>query len=149
MKPYYKRHSNISVIFVLLAVFAASVFISGCSSTGAFIASNRTNVELGGANYKIVATNVTGESEAGYLLGITWNAGVANTTVALARVSGSDALYRDAIQNLWQNYEAKNGSVDGKKVALINIRYDSDNLNLLLYTGTHVSIRADVIEFTD
>ncbi len=127
----------------------SSLFFSGCSSTGAFIASNRTNIDLGSANYKIIATNIAGEAEAGYLLGVTWNTGVINSTLALARVSGSDALYRDALQNLWQNYEAKNGSVVGKKVALINIRYDSDNLNLLLYAGAHVSVRADVIEFTD
>ncbi|HKI47151.1 MAG TPA: DUF6567 family protein [Balneolales bacterium] len=148
MKPLY-THTRYTLLIVLLSAVLSLSFLSGCSSTGAFIATNLTNVELGRTNYKIVATNVSGEAEAGYLLGFTWNTGVTNTTFALARVDGSEALYRDAIHNLWLSYETKNGSAEGKKLALINIRYDSDNLNLFLYAKAHISVRADVVEFID
>lgn len=148
MKSNYTRRPVQLGTFLILSVFIVSL-LAGCSNTGAFIASNRTNVDLGAANYKIVATDVAGESHAGYILGLTWNTGVVTSTFALARVLGSDALYRDALHNLWQNYEAQNGSVDGKKLALINVRYDSDNINVIFYTEAHVSVRADVIEFVD
>lgn len=137
------------LLYAVFTVLAFSTVLSGCTSTGAFIATNLTNVELGQTNYKIVATNVTGEAEAGYLIGFTWNSGVANSTLAIARVMGSEALYHDAIQNLWMNFETKNGSIEGKKLALVNVRYDSDNLNLFFYTQAHIIIRADIVEFTD
>lgn len=148
-KVIHSQKSNHITLFIILITALSVGLLSGCTSTGAFIATNLTNVELGRTNYKIVATDISGEAESGYILGFTWNTGVANTTLAIARVDGSEALYRDAIHNLWLNYETKNGSVEGKKLALINVRYDSDNLNLFLYAKAHVSVRADVIEFTD
>jgi len=125
----------------------SALLISGCANTGLFFATNNTEVELSSNNYEIVATNVSGEAEAGYLLGISFSAGAATNTVALARVSGSGMLYMEALENLWKNYEEKHGSVIGKKLALVNVRYDSDALNLILYTKAKISIRADVVEF--
>lgn len=57
---------------------------------------------------------------------------------------------KQALENLWSNYEAENGAVVGKKLALVNIRYDSDASNYLLpYSKMRVSVRADVVEFID
>ena len=53
----------------------------------------------------------------------------------------------EALENLWKEYEEKHGSVIGKKLALVNVRYDSDALNLILYTKAKISIRADIVEF--
>lgn len=125
------------------------VLLSGCSSSGAFLASNQTNVELGEANYTIVATGVHGEAEAGYILGLSYSSGFIANTFALARVSGTDKLYSDALDNLWENYESNHGAIGDKKLALTNVRYDAEILNLLLYTGTKITVRADIVEFNE
>ena len=127
--------------------FIGALLLSGCASSGLFFSMNNTSVELSENNYEIVATNVSGEAEAGYLVGVSFSAGAATNTMALARVSGSGMIYMEALENLWKNYEKEHGSVIGKKLALVNVRYDSDELNLLLYTSAKISIRADVVEF--
>lgn len=124
-----------------------AILLTGCANTGLFWSANNTEVELSSNNYEIVATNVSGEAKAGYVLGVSFSAGAATNTLALARVSGSGMLYMEALENLWKNYEEKHGSVLGKKLALVNVRYDSDALNLLLYTEAKISIRADIVEF--
>ena len=113
------------------------------------MAGNVTDVQLQRNNFKIVARNVSGEAQAGYILGGTYSMGMASNTFALFRVSGSGMLYKEALENLWKNYEAANGPVEGKKIALINVRYDSDVLNLFIYTQPKIIIRADIVEFTD
>lgn len=133
-------------LFFPVALITA-ILLSGCASSGLFFSMNNTAVELSENNYEIVATNVSGEAEAGYILGFSFSAGAATNTLALARVSGSGMIYMEALENLWKNYEEKHGSVIGKKLALVNVRYDSDALNLILYTKAKISIRADVVEF--
>ena len=135
-------------MYRLLILFFAILLI-GCVNTGMFVAINETNVELSEANYNIAAANVTGESSAGYLLGFSYPFGATTGTLALVRVSGSGMLYREALENLWQQYTEKYGDIKGKKLALVNVRYDIDTINLILYTEARVSIRADVVEFTD
>jgi hypothetical protein len=56
-------------------------------------------------------------------------------------------LYAEALQNLWNNYEANHGAMGDKKLALTNVRYDTDMLNLILYTKVKVIVRADIVEF--
>jgi hypothetical protein len=68
---------------------------------------------------------------------------------AIFKVSGTDRLYTDAINNLWKDFGKKNGDIIGKKYALVNVRYDAKVLNLLLYTSVMISVRADVVEFVD
>ncbi len=125
----------------------SAILLSGCANTGLFLSMNNTDVELSENNYEIVATNVTGAAEAGYIFGASFSAGAVTNTIALARVSGSGMLYMEALENLWKDYEEKHGSVIGKKLALVNVRYDSDALNLILYTKAKIAIRADVVEF--
>ena len=96
-----------------------------------------------------MATDVAGEADAGYLFGVSYSLGSITETLALGRVSGTGFLYQEALEKLWQNYEKMNGPVTGKKLALINVRYDSDFLNLLVYTKVKISIRADIIEFVE
>ena len=123
--------------------------LAGCSTGGVFTSGNVTDVQLQRNNFKIVARGVTGEASAGYILGGTFSVGMATNTFALVRVSGTGMLYKEALDNLWKNIEATYGSIEGKKVALINVRYDAEALNLILYTSPHISIRADVVEFTE
>jgi hypothetical protein len=124
---------------------------TGCVTTGSFPSANVTNVELSEGNYEIVATDVAGEASAGYILGFSAGFGVGSqmSTLAVARVQGEGTLYREAIQNLWANFRAEYGEVEGRDLALVNVRFDGDALNLILYTRPIVSIRADVVEFTE
>ena len=136
-------------IFIACIILTAGLFLSGCATGGAFMASNETEVQLQKNNFKIVARNVSGEAQAGYLLGGSVSMGMTCNTFAILRVSGSGMLYKEALENLWKNYEAANGPVEGKKIALINVRYDSDILNLFIYTQPKIIVRADIVEFTD
>lgn len=136
------------IIFLLL--FPALLFLlSACSTGGAFVAHNVTNVELSDSNFKIVDRNLEGYSKADYIIGISYSTGFLTNTLALVRIGGTAKLYDDAIQDLWKKYEEKHGDTKGKRLALVNVRYDTDMLNLLLYTQTKLYINADVVEFTE
>ncbi len=131
----------------LLLIITAAFILSGCSNTGAFLSANQTIVNLNEGNYTIAATNVTGESESASVFGVSYSTGLMAGTFAIARVEGTGMLYAEALENLWLNYEAANGTARNQKLALANIRYDSDILNLVVYTKVKVIVRADIIEF--
>lgn len=132
---------------ILLLTLLVGVTVMGCTSSGAFISANQTVVNLEEANYSLQATNVMGQSEAGYVIGISYSSGLFANTIAIGRVEGTGMLYAEAIENLWNNYEQTNGSVEGAKLALTNVRYDTDILNFILYTKVKLTVRADIIEF--
>jgi len=130
-----------------LPILFISFLLAGCSNSGAFLAVNQTVVNLEEGNYTIQATNLSGESSAGYILGLSYSSGPVANSLAIARVSGTGMLYAEAIDNLWTSYEEQYGTVRGEKAALTNVRYDADMLNLILYTQVKVTVRADVILF--
>ncbi|WP_340104920.1 DUF6567 family protein [Rhodohalobacter sp. 8-1] len=132
---------------IIMLFILASLLFTGCSNSGAFLALNQTVVNLEEGNYVIEATNISGQSSAGYILGLSYSSGPVANSLAIARVSGTGMLYAEAIDNLWASYEAEYGTVRGEKAALTNVRYDADMLNLLLYTRVKVTVRADVILF--
>jgi len=127
----------------------SALFLTGCTTSGAFLSLNQTTVNLEQANYTITATSVSGYSEAAYVLGVSYGTGFTVNTLAAGRVEGTGLLYKEALESLWVNYEKNNGAIDGKRLALANVRYDTDILNLLIYTKVMVNVRADVIEFTE
>lgn len=129
-----------------LLLLLAAVFVSGCTNTGAFLSGNQTVVNLNEGNYMMAATNVTGTSEAAYVFGISYSSGPMANTIAIARVDGTGMLYADAMQNLWENYTSEHGTTDNR-LALANIRYDTDIINLFFYTKISLTVRADIIEF--
>jgi hypothetical protein len=132
----------------LFSLIIAALFLTSCMTSGAFVSSHNTSVELSEANYEVVAANIQGTAKASYLLGFSYSYGIVSNSVSLARVGGSAFLYQDAIADLWSNYEMENGSVEGEKLALTNVRYDSDILNLLVYNEITLSVRADIVKFT-
>ena len=134
-------------LFLAVVLVVSLLILSSCSNNGMFVGLNQTSVELGKANYEIVASNVLGQSQAGYVLGFSAPLGAATNTFAVARVNGTGMLYKEALEDLWKNFEAEHGKIDGRKLALANLRYDSEALNLVVYTEVKVFIRADVIEF--
>lgn len=124
-----------------------ALLLTGCTSTGAFLSANQTIVNLNEGNYSLTTTNIFGESEAAYVFGLSYSNGFAASTLAIARVEGTGQLYAEALENLWQNYEKNHGMSKDHKLALANVRYDTDILNLLLYTKVKITVRADIIEF--
>lgn len=132
---------------LILPLIFVMVLLSGCSNSGAFLAGNQTIVNLNDGNYVIQATNMSGESSAGYLLGISYSNGLVANSFAIARINGTGMLYAEAIEDLWASFETDYGTVRGEKAALINVRYDTDMLNLVFYTKVKVTVRADVILF--
>lgn len=130
-----------------LYLMVLAIAFAGCTNSGAFIAANQTIVNLNEGNYSVKVTDVQGEAEAGFILGLSYSNGLTTSTLAIARVNGTDKLYAAALENLWGNYADDHGSIDNEKLALVNVRYDADILNLVLYTKVKVTVRADVIEF--
>ncbi len=132
-------------LFLLFILFT----INGCGTGGTFTALNNTNVELSQSNYNIIAKDVSGSSVQGYILGFSFTQGAQVSAFGFVRAAGTDKLYDTAVKELWKNYEEKYGSKEGKKLALINIRQDSELLNTIVYTQVKHFITADVIEFVD
>jgi hypothetical protein len=129
-------------------VALAALTLTGCATSGIFNSANLTNVELSEGNYRMVATNVAGHSEAGYVLGFSWSYRAEPRTLALFRADGDEMLVSTAMEDLWASFEAEHGRVAGRKLALVNVRFDNDAANYLgLYSQQKVTIRADVVEF--
>src|SRR5690554_1919723 len=135
-----KNISHIIFIFLVAVCF-------GCTSSGFHASSNITNVRLSEGNYNIVANSVRGEAEARYILGYSYGFGVYNQTMALIPIDRERDLHVRAIDRLWRNFEMVHGKAEGRKLALVNIRYDSQAVNLFFYTRPKVIVVADVIEF--
>ena len=130
-------------------LIALLVLVSGCAAGGAFQANHVTSVELSEPNFNIVARGLSGTAMQGYLLGISISQGSDVNMFGFVKVAGVEKLYDTAIKDLWKNYEKDYGSAEGKKLALINIRHDSEILNTILYTQAKYFITADVVEFVD
>ena len=133
--------------FVLFLVGAA--VLTGCAQAGMYAAGNVTAVELAEPNFEIVGTDVGGKASASYLLGVSYSVGNRTESVSLVRIKGSGELYREAMADLWDQFAEGHGPVEGRKLALINVRYDTSVRNYLLYNRAELSIRADVVEFTE
>jgi hypothetical protein len=56
-------------------------------------------------------------------------------------------LYKTAIQNLWATFEAAHGKAENRRLALVNVRYDSESVNIFFYTKVTTVVVADVVEF--
>ena len=138
-----KRLITLFVAIVLLIV------LSGCGTSGAFRSNQVTNVELSEPNFNIVAKDVTGSSMQGYLFGLSISQGSEIGIFALVKVSGVEKLYDSAVKELWKNYREKYGDIEGKKLALVNIRHDTELLNTFVYTQAKYFITADVVEFIE
>ena len=136
-----------------MRLFGLSVVLTtlvGCASTGRFSSTNLTNVELSQSNFRIIASNVSGEASADYLLGFSIAKGGEMHTIALIPLGGDRMLYKVALENLWRNFEQTHGNIKGRSLALVNVRFDADALNVLVfYTRPKISVRADVIEFVE
>ncbi len=53
------------------------------------------------------------------------------------------------MDNLWSRFAEERGPVEGRKLALVNVRYDTSARNYLVHNETEPSIRVDIAEFED
>ncbi|MGC1243982.1 MAG: DUF6567 family protein [Chryseosolibacter sp.] len=135
---------TLALLTVLLLML---ILVNGCTSTGVTASSHVTNVQLTEPNFRMVMPNVSGEAASDAILGLSFSFGMATSQVALIPLSKNRMLYQAAMKKLWENFEAANGPVSGRRLALTNLRYDSDCLNVIVYTKAKTVIVADVVEF--
>lgn len=133
-------------ISIVLAIALASL-LGGCASSGLTASTHRTDVGLTNNNYRIVATNITGEATSEGVIGFSLGIGMGATQFTLIPLTPDRTLYKNAMEKLWANFEAKHGPVTNRTLALANLRYDAETLNTLVYTKLKIVIIADVIEF--
>lgn len=48
-----------------------------------------------------------------------------------------------------ENFREKHGAPKGRQLALVNVRYDAEALNTIVYTHLDINVVADVVEFTE
>lgn len=134
-------------IYVPVLLFGLAVLSTGCASSGLTASSHVTNVQLTNPNFHIVATSVSGEASSKGVLGVSVGFGMAASQMSIIPLTKDRMLYRAAMKDLWANFEKQNGPVANRRLALVNIRYDSECLNLFLFTRLTSNIVADVVEF--
>jgi hypothetical protein len=132
---------------LMLSIIAIVSVLSGCAAAGLTASTHRTDVGLSANNYRIIATNVVGEASSEGILGASFGVGMGASQFSIIPLTPDRTLYKIAMQNLWANFELKNGSPANRTLALVNLRYDSETLNTFLYTKLKVIVVADVVEF--
>lgn len=135
----------LSKIYLLVLV----IVLSGCASSGINLSTHVTNVELSEPNYTLVAKNVSGTATIKGALGLSYGFGLGASQISLIPISKDRMLYKRAMEDLWSKFEMENGNTENRKLALVNLRYDSQSLNTFLYTKLTVEVIADVVEFEE
>jgi hypothetical protein len=138
-----KKTTLISAAILLAFIITTS----GCFTSGAMVSTNSTMVQLSQPNFKVIATNVTGQAKADYLFGASIGIGMYAQTYALIPLQKDRALYKKAIEELWKKFESTYGKSEGRRLALVNLRYDTEALNVFFYTSPRLTVIADVVEF--
>ena len=135
-------------ILLVASIVALALTGLSCSNSGSI--QNET-VLIMNDQHSYVARGVSGTAGFEHILGFSGANGASNSTwtFALFRVGGTATPNQEAIKNLWDNFEKEYGPINGRNLSLVNIQYDSEVLNLGLYTSTDIIIHADVVEFKD
>ena len=89
-----------------------------------------SSISLSKHNYKIVKANATGKSEGFSFLGL---------------IPVKSPTYTEAITRLYQSAPV----TEGKAQALVNTVYEHSSSYFILFSLTKITVRADLIEFTD
>lgn len=89
-----------------------------------------TRVNLSGQNYKIVKANVIGSSLGFSFLGL---------------FTFKSPHYDEAITALYQDAAFS----EGKALAIVNVVYENSSSYFILFALPKITVRADIIEFTD
>ena len=130
-------------------VIASSILLCSCISCGVNLSTHVTQVGLKVPNYQMVARSVSGSATVEGVLGVSYGFGLGASQLSLIPMSDNRTVYKTAMENLWSDFETDHGSIAGRKLALANMRYDSETLNTFFYTKLTVEVIADVVEFED
>lgn len=137
------------LIIARLIAILLSLTLSHCVSSGGYRPANVTMVELNKGNFSVIATTVSGTSSSGYLIGFVIPSEYNNFAISVTRISGSDTNKKDALKNLWRNFEKEHGAVKERKLGLVNVTYDVEAANWFgVYASETLTVSADVVEFT-
>lgn len=123
--PTHRRGVLVASVCLLVVFLAA-----GCTSTGTFPQTSGTQVDLSRKNFRVVKANAIGTSSGFKLLGF---------------IPFAAPTYSEAMSNLYQ----KAGVTEGKAQTLTNVTQERSSLYLVLFSIPKLTIRADVIEFTE
>jgi hypothetical protein len=115
------------IIYALLILLLA---FGGCSGKGVFKVSSGTQVDLSRKNYRVVKSNAVGTSSGFRLLGI---------------IPFASPSYTSAMSDLYKDAKVQDGSAN----ALVNVTQEESGLYLILFSIPKLTVRADIIEFTD
>ncbi len=120
-----KRSTALTAVCMLVTLLAV-----GCTSTGTFPQTSGTQVDLSKKNFRIVKANAMGTSS-GFKL--------------FCFIPFTAPTYSEAMSDLYQ----KAGLTEGRAQTLTNVTQERSSLYLLLFSIPKLTIRADVIEFTE
>lgn len=131
-----RRSKRSRLVFVKWAVALSAVCLvlivgsSGCTSSGKYSATSETRVDLTKANYRVVKANAVGSSS-GFKLFMVIPIVPTRYTTAMGRL------------------QEQAGVTEGTAQAVVNVAQEQSSLYLLLFSIPKLTIRADIIEFTD
>ena len=115
---------------LLLVGLVLAVVAAGCASTGTFPHASGTQVDLNRKNYRVVKANAVGTSMGFRLLGL---------------ISIVPPTYAAAMSDLYLSAGVREGSAQ----ALVNVTQERSTVYLILFSLPRLSVRADIIEFTE
>jgi hypothetical protein len=116
---------------ILGTLVLATGILAGCTATGRFDGVNDTQAVLARKNFRIVKANVEGTSTGFTLLGV---------------ISLTPPTRAAAVAHLW----ASSGLQPvGGAYALANLAVDESNGYFILFSTPAVTVRADIVEFTE
>ncbi len=137
---------------ILISAFSATLALSSCVSHkmgGENVAT--TDVRLEQANYRVIATQVKGESTGFHILSAIPNSIPSSLSdlgelVRLSPDGGitiQDATKVKAVEDLYKNC----GDLRNRPTALINLRTQTGGTNYFIFSRPKTTVTADVIEF--
>jgi TctA family transporter len=121
---------SLNKIMLLAVLFSIPVMLSSCSNTGGLSHGTGTQVDLGKKNYRVVKSNATGTSWGFWLLGF----------IPIIPTSQTEAITHMC---------EKSSLTEGAAQAYINVAEEKSTIYLILFSLPKISVRADIVEFTD
>lgn len=114
----------------LTFAFSFSILLSSCNSPSGLAHGTGTQVDLGKKNYRIIKSNAVGSSWGFWLLGV----------IPIIPTS-----HTEAITDMCEKSSLREGSAQ----AYINVAEERSTIYLILFSLPKLSVRADIVEFTE
>lgn len=115
---------------LLSFLFSTSIILSSCSSPSGLSHGTGTQVDLGKKNYRVIKSNAVGASWGFWLLGV---------------IPVIPTSQTEAITDMCEKSSLKEGTAQ----AYINVAEEKSTIYLILFSLPKLSVRADIVEFTE